>query len=243
MKIVTLSLAAIILLFSCKQQDKVSDKVVGLGRVTGEELHFVVTELSEEDFHIVERNDTSYYFKQLHEGLEGKDILFDQSLVSDLSAKVRFSFGFLQYTTDENAAIPLKFTKHSKWVNLQIKDGVIEIPDFNGNSNNRKVYEALGFRDKKQLLDWIAGEEVEGIKNESIKAQTNFYQALLKKKSQYESCCPEYIRQANTFLSSKTKNKKSIDELGLELTYKSLTIDISGQLHNGEKFHRVIVEK
>lgn len=238
-----LLLAGVLLLLSCEQQNKVGEKVVGLGKPTGEEIHFTVTELSEEDFDVVERNDTTYYLKQLHEGLEGKAIQFDQSLVSDLSAKVRFDFGLLQYTTDDNSAIPLEFTKQSKWSDLQIKDGVIEIPDFNGNSNSRKVCEMLGFEDRKELLDWVAGEELEEIKNESIQAQTNFYQSLLKKKSQYESCCPEYIRQANAFLSSQANNKKSIDELGLELTYKSLTIDISGQLKNGEKFHRVIVEK
>jgi hypothetical protein len=243
MKKAILSLVGVLLLLSCEQQNKAGEKVAGLGKPTGEEIHFTVTELSEEDFDVVERNDTTYYLKQLREGLEGKDIQFDQSLVSDLSAKVRFGFGFLQYTTDDNPASALEYTKQSKWSDLQIKEGVIEIPNFNGNSNNRKVYEALGFKDRKQLLDWIAGEELEGIKNESIQAQTNFYQALLKKKSQYVSCCPEYIRQANAFLSSQSKNKKSIDELGLELTYKSLTIDISGQLKNGEKFHRVIVEK
>ncbi|PVY39658.1 hypothetical protein [Pontibacter virosus] len=183
MKKAILSLTGVLLLLACEQQNKAGEKVSGLGKPTGEEIHFTVNELSEEDFDVVERNDTTYYLKQLHEGLEGKDIQFDRSLVSDLSAKVRFGFGFLQYTTDDNSAIPLEFTKQSKWSDLQIKDGVIEIPDLNGNSNNRKVYETLGFQDRKELLEWIAGDELEEIKNESIQAQINFYQSLLKKKN------------------------------------------------------------
>jgi len=149
----------------------------------------------------------------------------------------------LQYTTDNNPASTLEYTKQSKWSNLQIKKGVIQIPDFYGNSNNPKVYETFGFSNREQFLEWISGENFEEIKKESIREQTTYYRTLLKKKGQYQSCCPEYIQQAKAFLNSKAKNNKSREELGLELTYKSLIIDITGKLKNGEQFHQIIVEK
>lgn len=243
MKKAFFSLTGILMLLSCEQQNMAGEKPADSVKHTGKEIRFLILKISEEDFDVVERNDTTYYLKQLHEGIEGKDVIFDQSLVSAISAKIRFDFGFLQYTIDDSPASPLEYIKKSKSSELQIKEGVIEIPDFYGNSENRKVYEALGFQDRKKLIEWIAGEDLEELKKESIQAQTNFYQAILKEKSQYESCCPEYIQQANAFLSSQAKYKKSVDELGLELTYHSMTIDIAGQLKNGEKFHRVIVEK
>jgi hypothetical protein len=229
-----------LILLSCEQRN-ILDNVAESG--TQPTNVFKVAKVDEEDFTVVERNDTTYYLKQLHEGLDGKKIQFDQSQVSDLSAKIRFDFGFLQYTIDDNTALPLGYTKQSKWADLKVKVGVIEIPDFNGNSTNTTVYETFGFKNTEQLLEWIAGNELEEIKKKSIQAQTNYYQTLLQDKNQYESSCPEYIQQANAFLNSHSQDKKSIAELGVELTYNSMTIDVEGQLKSGQKFHQVIVEK
>lgn len=240
MKKVLPSVLVVLILLSCEQRNILNTKAES---GTQPNNGFEVAGVDEEDFKVVERNDTTYYLKQLYEGLDGKKIRVNHSQVSDLSAKIRFDFGFLQYTIDDNPVLPLGYTKQSKWADLKVKDGVIEIPDFNGNSTNTSVYETLGFKNKEQLLEWIAGNEIEEIKKESIQTQTNYYKTLLKDKSQYGSCCPEYIQQANAFLNSKAKNEKSIDELGLELTYKTMTINIVGQLKNGETFQRVIVEK
>ncbi|KAA5541615.1 hypothetical protein [Adhaeribacter rhizoryzae] len=243
MKNTFLLVVGILLIISCERRSMLEKEAVASGTKIPREILFKITDLDREDFVIAERNDSTYYLQQLQEGLGGKKIQFDQLVVSDLVAKIRFDFGFLQYTTDGNPPIFLGYTKQSKWSNLQINDGTIRIPDFYGNSNYLKVYEVFGFEDKDQLLEWIVREDLEEIRRESIREQTKFYKAILKEKSRYESCCAEYIQQAKAFLNLQGNNNKTINELGLELTYKSLIIDIAGQLKNGEKFHQVIVEK
>lgn len=233
----------ILILLSCEQPSSNEKKAAKTELLSSNKISFSVSDLDAEDFEIIELADTIYYLKQLYEGLQGKKIKFDQSVVSEISARIKFDFGFKQYTTDDNPASPLEFTKQSNWSSLKIIDGVIEIPEFFANSKNSKIYQPLGFIDRKQFMVWLIGEDFEEIKTESIREQTNYYEALLNEKSKFQYCCPEYIEQAEAFLRSRLEKFESIEGLRLEPIYKSLTIDIRGHLKNGKQFHRVIVEK
>jgi hypothetical protein len=247
MKILLNILIPLLIFTSCGQRNDsaiVASKTTNLSVDSSiQDLNFHITGLTEENFKIVKSGDTTFYLKQLYEGIDGKEIKFDQNTIKDLEVRIQLTFGFLQYTIDDSPAYPLSYNKTSKWVNLESKKGQILIPDFYGNSSNPKVYEILGHSDNSQLINWIETEDFEQLKTESYKEQTVFFNKLINNKTQYENCCPEYIEQANTFLKSKKTDFNSIDGLGLELIYKKITIELNGYLANGEKFHKVIIEK
>jgi hypothetical protein len=219
------------------QQDSLQDaKILS-------EFTFTIPNLDTEDFEVIEKGDSIFYTKTFYERLDGKQIQFDISVVTKITAKINFGFGFVQYTNDDNPAFPLQFTKRSEWANTDIDSGKIEVPDFFGNSKNTKVYEILGFKDQNMLINWVISNDFEKIKDESVKAQTDFYKTIIDKKNEYASCCPEYLKQAEEFLKQDPKGFKTIKELHLEFTYKDFILEISGETKDGTRFHKVIIEK
>jgi hypothetical protein len=205
------------------------------------EKEFWIEGINKEDFNIRESGDTTFYNTQLYEGIEGKKIKFEQAALAEIGAEIRYEIGFLQYTTDDVPAFPLIYTKKSNWVKLAVENGLLKIPSFHGDSTHPAAFEALGFKNNEELLNWIIAEDFKDIKAESLQEQTDFYKNLIKEKSRYEKCCPEYIEQAENFLKTPTKEYNSIDKLGLEQNFKSMTILIKGRLKSGEEFKKVIV--
>jgi hypothetical protein len=198
--------------------------------------------LSEQDFKIIKSSDTILYLRQLYEGIDGNIIEYDENSFQLIKARIKFEFSFLQYTIDDNPASPISFSKQSQWTELNCTDGKIEIPDFYGNTQNLRVHEQLNYVNFEEL-EKSFDQEFELIKRESIDRQTKFYNKLLRDRTMYETCCPEYINQANEFLEKQESDFNSLDKLGLELFYKTLIIEISGQLTNGKNFKKTIIEK
>ena len=222
-----------IALISCGQAKKPeiieSEEYSQLDHQTAKEFSFNIEDLQQEDFEIIEKTDTIYYIKKLYEEIGGKHIQFNPKVFKNVTAKIQFNLGFVQYTIDDNPAYPLDFTKRSKWSSLKVKEGIIEIPDFHENAG--------------QIIKQIESEDFKLIKAESIQEQTDFFQNLIQHKKQYENCCPEYIEQANGFINTPVSDLDSIDKLGLELIYKQMIIEINGLLSDGRKFRQVIIEK
>jgi hypothetical protein len=235
----------IITLLSCEQKSRPAAVVDSPNYQSStpslKEEKFWIDRINTVDFNIKERGDTTFYNTQLYEGIEGMKIKFEQAGFTDIKAEIRYDIGFSQYTIDDNPAFPLTYTKTSKWVDLAVENGCIEIPDFYRDSAQPVAFEVLGFKDKEELLKWILAEDFNKLKAESLQEQINFFKNLIKEKTKYEKCCPEYIEQAEIFLKTPAKEFDSIDKLGLEQIYKSMTIVIKGRLRNGEEFQKVIV--
>ena len=53
------------------------------------------------------------------------------------------------------------------------------------------------------------------LKRESITFQTRFYNRLIKSKSEYAKCCPEYIKQAQNFLKTDKDSLKTFQDLNI----------------------------
>jgi len=164
-------------------------------------------------------------------------------MFESLEVKVQCTFGFVQYTIDDNPAYPLSFSKESHWIDLKTENGKIYIPDFHGNSDNPRLYKYLGYKGNDEIKKWIASEDFPEIQSESFKEQTEFYTKLIEQKNQYETCCPEYIERATNFLKLEKGDLNSIDDLGIELFYKQIKIELKGRLSNGQEFRNVIIEK
>ena len=201
-----------------------------------------ISGINEEDFKIQKSSDTISYIKQLYEGIDGKNIAFDTSSFKSIKARIKFDFSFVQYTIDDNPAYPISYSKQSQWKQLNRGEDEIEIPDFNGNTQNIRVHELLGYSNFEELNNSF-NQDFTTIKQESFKEQSEFYRNLIQNKSRYEECCPEYITQAEKFLKTKITDFNSTDDLGLELYYKSMVIEVTGKLRNGTNFKRIIIEK
>jgi len=211
--------------------------------LTQEQIGIQIIGIVQEEFEIIEHGDTTTYLKKLYDGLEGKKITYNSNVIEKVEATIQFDFAFLQYTIDDNPAFPLSYTLQSSWKTIKSENGKILIPDFNGNSKNLPVYKILGFRNNTELANWVARQDFEKLKQESLKVQTEFYNALINEKSEYENCCPEYIEQAKSYLSKRENEFKTVDDLYLELFYKKMTIELNGSLINGKEFRSVIIEK
>ncbi|ESU21394.1 hypothetical protein FCR2A7T_05670 [Flavobacterium cauense R2A-7] len=230
----------IIILTSCKKESK--NQIENISKTKSEE--FEITGLNNDDFKIDKFNDTTIYFKLAEEGLDGKKIIFDSNRYKNVIAKAKFNLGFLQYTTDDRPASPLDFTKQTEWINLKVHNGIIEIPDFYGNSENIKLYKVLGFKNENELSETIGFENFDSIKKESVGYQNWYYNGILKDKEEYKTCCPEYIKQAENFINTPTNNYKNINDLHLELYYDHVLIEIKAITRNKEiQIHKVLMSK
>jgi hypothetical protein len=232
-------LTGILIIISCEQKAK--SKTENQPSVKTVEL--IVEGLKKEDFKIVKKGDTTFYLKQAYEGIDGKEITFNEKEFKDVEAKVKFDFSFIQYINDDNPASPLSFRKESEWSGLKVNLGSIKIPSFQKSTSTIQVHEVLGLSTNKDLVKWIESTHFKEIRKESFDVQTKLYQLIIDTKETYEECCPEYLEEANAFLQSQIEDYNTTEELGLELVYKELTIEITGALITGEKFRKVIIEK
>ncbi|MGV3585604.1 MAG: hypothetical protein ACO1OF_01275 [Adhaeribacter sp.] len=235
----------IMMLLACRQKNAPAAEVVKSEFTSTSEYlsknELWIAEINKEDFDIRESGDTIFYRKKLDEGIEGKKIRFDNSGFTDIQVKIRYDIGFLQYITDDVPAYPLAYTKKSRWTNLKIEDGWLKIPALYGDVERPTALEILGYKSKEELFNWILEKDFKEIRTESLQEQTDYYTNLLKEETKYNKCCPGYILQAKNFLSRPTKEYNSIDKLGLEQYFKSMTIVVKGHLKNGEGFQKVIV--
>lgn len=143
---------------------------------------------------------------------------------------------------NDNPAYPISYSKETNWIDLECVMGRIIIPDMYGNTNHKRIYEKLNFSSYEELNNWVVLDDFEKIRRESYNEQKTFFRNILDNQTDWE-CCPEYIDQAKNFLNSDLNDYKSIGDLGLELFYKTMTIEIFGYLKNGKKFNKVIIEK
>ena len=178
---------------------------------------------------------------ELHETIQGKKIKITDSNIENLKAKIKIEFGFNQYTIDDSPAQPLEFTKQTKWLNLNVKDNSIEIPELYNNSSALKIFELLGFKNNSEIQKWIEKTDFATVKNLSIKEQRIIYSKILHEKEKYKKCCPEYIKQATMFVNTKVNIANGFNDLNIELITNRIIIEINGT-NNGEKYKRVIIE-
>ncbi len=241
-------LLGLLILTSCNQKSNLKKEDVHESKNilnlidTPIDTSLIINDLRKEDFKIIRSSDTTFYLKQLYEGIDGKSIQYDKNSFNSISARIKFNFSFLQYTIDDSPAYPISYSKQSPWAKLTPVDGSIEIPGFYGSVNSNKLYERLNHLNFKSFMEEFY-QDFEIIKRESIRKQTEFYTKLLQNKLEYKKCCPEYIIQAENFIKRKNSDYTSIDELGLELFYKSIMIEITGSLIDGRSFKRILVEK
>jgi hypothetical protein len=236
-------LGVTLLIFSCQPKEKEKSGPPVYAQKQSDSPAITIPGITNEDFQVIEKGDSTIYLKQFYEGLSGRKIVPDTTQIKTIKAKCKFTFGFLQYLTDDRVAEPLYFSHETRWINLEVTNGEIIIPDFYGNTHTQRLYQALGFKTKSGLEQWFEKHHLSTIKTESLKVQTAFYSQLLANKQAYKDCCPEYIRQAGEFLALDKANLNTLKELGLELYYKELTLDIQAELENGEAMHKVIVER
>ncbi|MDO5969563.1 hypothetical protein Q4Q35_07075 [Flavivirga aquimarina] len=235
----------LIILTSCNQNQEskaTKSKDIESAIMTSIDTTLTIHGLNAEDFKIIKSTDTIFYLKQLYEGIDGKTVGYDENSFTAIKAKVIFDFSFVQYTIDDNPAYPIAYSRQSEWTELNCINGEIEIPDFYGNTQSRRVHEQLNYPNFEEFKKSF-NQDFEIIKRESIDEQSDFYKNLIQNKSRYVECCPEYITQAETFLKTNITDFNSIDELGLELFYKSIVIEVTGKLINGKNFKRIIIEK
>lgn len=238
-KSISYSLAGCLMFIACEPSLKsyTADKSIR------KEINFTMDSLSKEDFEIVEKQDTIFYIKKGYGGIDGKKINFDETNIKNIEAKIKFQFSFLQYTIDDNPAFPISFSKESNWGKLKPENGGLQIPSFHGQPNTIQVHEVLGLSNNKDITRWIEKYGFEQIRKESYKHQDTFYRQLMDNQKKYETCCPEYIAQAQKFLKTKIEDFKTTEDLGLELFYNCIVLEIKGQLKDGQEFRKVIVEK
>lgn len=246
MKNINYILFGLLILTSCNdgqksnspQQDRTE-----VSELNNVEFSFNIKDLDAEDFKIVRTQDTTYYLGHSYSGIDGKNIKYNQEDVADIRAKIKYELSFNQYTIDDNPAYPISYTKQTDWTNLRFTKGNIPIPDMYGNSDKVRVHKQLGYPELSELHNYIEKEDFERIREESYKEQLDFYKNVIKEKSLYADCCPEYVNQANEFLKTEISDYKSFDDLSLEPIYKSFTVLITGKLRNGKEFREVIINK
>lgn len=177
-------------LSSCEKKEKYS-KEIGLTKTANDSLvkiendskfdldDFIIDiDADKEDFIITKRNDTIFIQKVLYKTLDNAVLRFKKSIILT-SLNEDLVIGFKQYTIDDNPASSL---------------------DININKNIKyKENKPYRFLSSKEISNWLFSKYFNKIKNESLKFQKNFYQKLLKDKSKYTKCCPEYIKQAEVF--------------------------------------------
>ncbi|RZK10458.1 MAG: hypothetical protein EOO46_10670 [Flavobacterium sp.] len=204
---------------------------------------FDVVELDTADYRMERFKDTTYYFSAINASIDGKNIAFDANRYINVSAKAKFNLGFLQYTTDDEVAYPLNFNEMTQWVNLEVEDGEIKIPDFYDNSENPKLFELLGFQNILELSGSVLKNNFEAIKQESLGSQRGYFERILQDK-EIKKCCPEYIEQAKSFFKKPISSFKTIDDLSLELYYSVIIIEIKAKTKSKDiSISKVIISK
>jgi len=153
-------------------------------------------DIDKEDFNIINKDDSIYIYKILPGSIENRkiSIVEKQIQINNISVDENLQFKFYQRMTDDNrsSALNLSFNRLNK-------------PKLSSNtflSSSSESYNAL-------LFDQHFSE----VKKESLEKQNLFYRTLLTDKKKYESCCPEYIVQANQFLKKDNKSFTTFESL------------------------------
>lgn len=206
-------------------------------RIAFPEMRLIVKDVKPEDFRVSVAGRSSVVGYRGLEEIDGRTISIETTEITDLSARVRFEFGALQYLTDNSPAGPIDFSRESPWTEIKISDNVLHLPEFNPNGENTvSVFEQLGFKSRDQFEKYFEGQHFAKIKAISYPLQKNFYTKLLTTdRTRFEKCCPEYIEQAKEFLSRPADGFKTFRDLGLEIVLQKLTLEISGVTRDGKR--------
>lgn len=174
----------------------------------------------------------------LYEDIDGKNISIEGEDFEELSARIRFDFGILQYLTDDSPAGAIDFIHKSDWTKISIADNSIQIPqNYDNYKNIINVYQFLGFSDEEEFIKSLEETYFQKIKKISYKKQKEFYENLLiRDRERYEKCCPEYIEQAEKFLSRNPDEFKDFNDLALEVYTSKIILELSGISSSGKKF-------
>jgi len=218
-----------------------SDKVKILNNKTGIEINGI-NETDLIDYKRIETNRIIIFDKNIGETTQGKEIRIINENPQEIKGKIKFGFGFNQYTIDDNPAYPLDFKKQTEWIKLTNNLDKFLIPELYDNSKATEIYELLKFKNNLEIQEWVLKSDFESLKKQSIIEQKNFYNSLIKEKKKYIKCCPEYIEQANSFLMKNETDFENTIDLGLELIIKEVLIEIEWNV-KGKRYKRMIIEK
>jgi hypothetical protein len=214
-------------------------------RVDFEELDLSIRDTKPDDFRITKRGRVAEIEPRTYEGIDGTKVVVVRSDLTSLSARIRFEFGILQYLNDDRRARPLDFSHQTPWTAIEISHNVIQIPQFYRNRENVvDVHSQLGFGSEEEFLRFLEVEYFEKIEAISYPEQRKFYTHLLRDdRTRYEQCCPEYIKQAQEFLSRPRSDFKTLSDLGVEVFLRKLTLEINGVDRVGRKLNFAVVKK
>jgi len=164
--------------------------------------------------------DTLQLTNQLHETILGKQLRFLE--LKPKTVMIKFEFGFNQYTIDDSPAQSLDYSKLTSWYDLNSNTSKVAIPVLNNNAQKLSVIKLMKLQGAAALRDWLAKDNTNEIKAQSLQMQEIIYNKILANKAKYAQCCTEYITQAKLFHD--TKNTIEFKDLGLELIIKKVFI-------------------
>ena len=202
-------------------------------------FRYKVLDVDPKSFKIHSTSDSIFYNATSDLDFDGKTIAIDLSNIDSISAQTQFEFSLLQNLTDDVPA-SLPYIKKSKWVPLNINDGILQLSEFSDHSDAPEMHTLFNLKSKEDLIYWVIIEDFEEIKRISFREQFLFYTALLENPKDYEACCPSYIKQAKDFLDKELTSFKSMPELRIELYLKSRILEFKGKFKNGKGFKKVL---
>ncbi len=202
------------------------------------ELKLIITDIKPGDYETTVRGDTAVVKSRLYEAIDGKSVRIESKGVRNLTARISFEIGVLQYYNDDVRASPLDFLYKTGWTPIAITTNVIRLPQYFDNYENViDIYKHLGCADRGGFERFLETSFFKKIKDESYLRQKRFYESVLKeRRADYEECCPEYIVQANKFLARKSSDFGKLDDLAVELYVPKLVLEIRGESSSGAKF-------
>lgn len=169
------------------------------------DFQLYVEDASQEDFKISYTKDSIRIQKLLEKDLD-KGLIKCNEDVNIIFLTEKIVIDFKQSTIDDNPA---------GYLNLSIpKQRQIK---------NHKEYILFS---TKELEKWLQKRYFSYIKEKSIKFQTIFYSNLLKNKTKYKQCCPEYIEQAQDFFKTGTEKLNNFNNLNIFSVIKRREIRI-----------------
>jgi hypothetical protein len=201
-------------------------------------LKLLIEDVDSDDYEVQVEKNTAVIKGLAYKEIDGKKISIREKGGENLSAIIRFEFGFLQYLTDEKPAAPIGFKYETLRSEINVTENSVRLPQFHNNYENIiDVYRFLGYADDKEFEGFLEKNYLETVKTISYEAQRSFYQRLLtENRTDYEKCCPEYIEQAERFFSRQPEEFKSFNDLALELYCSKIILQLSGTSGTGEEF-------
>ncbi len=219
---------------------------------TGEAAKFIVfpnltlsiCESRKSEFRVKVEGSKATVEANVYEDFGGVILCFDQTKLRSLNAYVRYDFRVKQYVYDNQPAPSTGFVKTTEWSEIQIDGQQILIPQSEDNFPDVKsVFEQLGFENRVEFERVFEFENFETLKQSSYDFQKKFYTDSLKTDRQkFEECCPEYISQAEEFLSKRPADFKNLEDLGLEVYRASTEIELVGETVSGKTFKYYIID-